>query len=46
MANRNDVDKPPRIIYRLDYSILADPNPPEIALSSQFATASGTWISG
>jgi hypothetical protein len=45
VANRNDVDKSPLIIDRIDHPILANPNPPEMALTSQFAAASGTWFS-
>ena len=45
MANRNDVGKLPLIIDCVDHPILADPNPPEISLPSQFAAASGTWCS-
>jgi hypothetical protein len=44
MANRNDVHQPPLIVYRVHYPILADSYPPEIALSSQFAAASGAWL--
>jgi hypothetical protein len=45
MANRNDVHQLPLIVHRIHYPILADSNPPEIALPAQFATTSGTWIS-
>jgi hypothetical protein len=44
MSNRNDVHQLPLIVHRIHYPILADPNPPEIALPSQFAAASGTWL--
>jgi hypothetical protein len=45
MANRNDVHQLPLIVHRIHYPILADSNPPEIALPAQFATTSWTWIS-
>jgi hypothetical protein len=44
MANRNDVHELPFIVDRIHYPILADSNPPEMALPSQFAAAPGTWL--
>lgn len=44
MPHRNDVHELPLIVHRLHDPILADSNPPEMALPSQFAAASGTWL--
>ena len=44
MANRNNVDKAPLFIDRRDHPLLADPNLPEMVLTSEFAAASGTWF--
>jgi hypothetical protein len=44
VANDADVNVSPRIIDRVDDSVVADSNAPQIVGAFQFPAASGPWI--